>query len=218
MGVIKRGNSKYWYIQFQFHGKTYIRSSHTMDKRAAEQMEREWRSKLHAQTFLGMKERITLREALDKYQQSKIGTSGHRNIKGHILVLHRMLSTDKYIDEVTSGDLERLKHIRAADGIAATTLRNMFNVLRGAWKYVRRMGYQVDELVFPEVKLPKYRLRYLSFEEEKRLLHELNPRREGKGVKPYELRSASIKKAQQDAYDLVILLLDTGARYSEIAV
>lgn len=36
MSVLKRGNSPYWYIQFQFNGKTYIKSSKTTDKRVAE--------------------------------------------------------------------------------------------------------------------------------------------------------------------------------------
>jgi hypothetical protein len=60
MGVIKRGNSRHWYIQFQMNGRTYIRSSRTTNKKAAEQMEIDWRAKLHAQQFLGQKERIRL--------------------------------------------------------------------------------------------------------------------------------------------------------------
>ena len=47
MSVIKRGNSKNWYIQFQFKGKTYVKSSRTTDKRVAERMEREWKVKIH---------------------------------------------------------------------------------------------------------------------------------------------------------------------------
>lgn len=217
MGVIKRDNSKYWYIQFQFHGKTYIRSSHTTDKRAAEQMERDWRSKLHAQAFLGMKERITLREALDQYQQTKAGTPNHRNILNHVQVFNRMLRSNRYLDELTSEDLERLRRDRMLEGVGPAMLKHMFNALRGTWKYARKMGYQVSDLLYPEIKLPKYRLRYLSADEEKRLLYELNPYREAKFMQRYENRPPQVKKAQHDAYDLIVVLLDTGARYSEIA-
>jgi len=38
-----------------------------------------------------------------------------------------------------------------------------------------------------------------------------------KRLKPFELRDPELKRTMQDAYDLVILLLDTGARYSEVA-
>ena len=58
---------------------------------------------------------------------------------------------------------------------------------------------------------------YLSVEEERRLVEELDPRREGFAITPYEERSPDVKRFQQDAYDLVILLLDTGARYGEIS-
>ena len=43
MSILKRGRSKFWYIQFQFKGKTYVRFSQTTDKKAAEQIEREMR-------------------------------------------------------------------------------------------------------------------------------------------------------------------------------
>jgi integrase len=67
------------------------------------------------------------------------------------------------------------------------------------------------------VKIPKVPLRYLTAQEESRLLKELAPDREGSGLKPMAERSDELKRMMQDAYDLVILLLDTGARYSEIA-
>jgi integrase len=41
--------------------------------------------------------------------------------------------------------------------------------------------------------------------------------RHGAGLPPVEKRSEEMQRALQDAYDLVVLLLDTGARYSEIA-
>jgi len=70
MSVIKRGNSKFWYIQFQLNGKTFIRSARTTSKKAAEQMEAEWRTALHANRFLGEKERITVRNAFKQFCES----------------------------------------------------------------------------------------------------------------------------------------------------
>lgn len=217
MSVLKRGNSKYWYIQFQFRGKTYIRSAKTTDKRAAEQMERDWRRQLHSQEYLGQKERISIRDALEQFCESKKGTPNYTNLSINSRYLNKVFRTHRYLDEVTSEDLERLKHKRFKDGYSAGTLKHTFNLFRGAWKYARRMGYQVSDFEFPEVKLPKYRLRYLSVEEEKQLLKELEPKREASGLKPYEQRPEKMKRDMQDNYDLVVILLDTGARYAEIA-
>jgi len=79
------------------------------------------------------------------------------------------------------------------------------------------MGYQTSELTFPVLKLPKHRLRYLTIEEEQRLLSELNPKREVCGLPEYNKRTGVIRRSMEDNYDLVVMLLDTGARYSEIA-
>jgi integrase len=217
MGVVKRGNSKFWYIQFQLRGKTVIKSTRTTDKRAAEQMEREMRRQLHAVEYLGQKERITIHQALETFCEARKGTANHKNVVAQTRVLDRLLKTTRYLDELTSEDLERLKRDRFREGTGPATLKHTLNLIRGAWKYAQRMGYQVGELQFPQVKTPKSRLPYLSVAEEKALLRELDPKREGKRLQPYGERSDEMKRNQQDAYDLVVLLLDTGARYSEIA-
>ena len=217
MSVLKRGNSKNWYIQFQFNGKTYIRSSRSTDKRLADQMEREWRRQLHAQAFLGQKERIVVRDILDQFIDSKKGTPNHRNLTIHRKTLIRLFGVDRFLDEITTKDIERLKRDRYQEGISTATILHTFNLIRGMWKYGKSMGYQVSDIQFPELKLPKHRLRYLTIDEEKRLLHELDPKREGTGLKPYNDRLDIMKRAMQDSYDIVVILLDTGARYSEIS-
>lgn len=217
MSVMKRGNSRYWYIQFQMNGKTYIRSSRTTNKKLAEQMETEWKAKLHAQEFLGRKDRITVRAAIDQFCDSKKGTAAYMGLLSTAKTVGRLLPIHKAIDELNSHDLERFKRDRMEAGVSPQTIKHDFNLIRGAWKYSRKLGYQVNDLDFPQVKVPKTPLRYLSDEEEARLLRCLDPRREGSGLRPYHLRDDEMKRALQDAYDLVILLLDTGARYSEIA-
>lgn len=217
MSILKRGNSKNWYIQFQLNGKTYIRSSRTTDKKVAEQLERDWRRQLHAQQFLGSKEPIVVRDALDQFCESKKGTPNHVNLCIHARYLNKVFRTHRAMGDITSEDLEWLKQKRFEDGYSPATLKHTFNLFRGAWKRARRLGYQVSELEFPQVRLPKSRLRFLSVEEERRLLMELDPNREGFGLKPLEERTGLLKQQLQDNLDLVILLLDTGARYSEIA-
>lgn len=165
---MKRGNSKYWYIQFQLNGKTYIRSSRTSNKRAAEQMETEWKAKLHAQQFLGQKDRISLRDAFADFCESKKGTPNYPSLLANSRTADALLPMHKNIDELSAHDLERFKRDRLAQGVAPQTIKHGFNLIRGAWKYARKLGYQVGELDFPEIKLPKNPLRYLSDEEEAR--------------------------------------------------
>jgi len=217
MSVLKRGNSKYWYIQFQLQGKTYIRSSKTIDHRIAERMESEWRTQLHAQQYMGQKERIHLSTAIAQFCESKKGTPNYTNHISHARGISNYFSKGKFLDEITMQDLERIKRERLQNGISPQTVKHLFGTIRGTWKFARRMGYRVSELEIPQISSPKHRLRYLSKDEETRLLHELDPQREGKGLKPFNERTDELKRTMQDAYDLVILLLDTGARYSEMA-
>jgi integrase len=217
MSVLKRSNSKCWYIQFQLNGKTYIRSSRTTNKKLAEQMETDWKSKLHAQQFMGMKDRISIREAMEQFSESRRGTPHHPTLLANAKSVFRLIPCHKPIDELSAHDLERYKRDRIAEGVSPQTIKHGLNLIRGAWKYARKLGYQVNDLEFPQIKLAKTPLRYLSDEEEKRFLANLDPKREGTGLRPYPERDAETKRCLQDAYDLVILLLDTGARYSEIA-
>lgn len=217
MSVMKRGNSRYWYIQFQMNGKTYIRSSRTTNKKLAEQMEIDWKSKLHAQQYLGQKDSISTRDAILQFVESKKGTPAYRTLISTAKVVSRFVPVHKNIDELSAHDLERFKRDRMAAGITPQTIKHGLNLIRGAWKYAKKLGYRVNDLEFPQVKIPKSPLRYLTDEEESRLLVYLDPVREGTGLKAYSERDEEMKRNLQDAYDLVILLLDTGARYSEIA-
>lgn len=217
MSIVKRNNSKYWYMQFQLNGESYIRSTRTTNKKTAEQMEVELKAKLHSQLYLGRKQRITLADAFQQYKLSKNGIASYGNLIAHETVLFRLLPMKKHMDELTSHDLERFKQNRIAEGVGSEIIKYGLLLINGTWKFAQKLGYQVSTLEFPTVKIPKVTLRYLTQQEEIRLLNELAPDREGAGLKPMAERSEELKRMMQDAFDLVVLLLDTGARYSEIA-
>ena len=217
MSVIKRGNSKYWYIQFRLNGNTYVKSTRTDNRRAAEQMERDWKADLHAQAFLGKRERIRLWEAINHFCDSRKSTPNHRNLMIQYRHIQRYLKLNRYLDELTSSDLDMIRRERLKEGAHPQSLTHTFNLLRGTWKFAKGLGYQVSDLVFPAVKVPKHRLRYLSVDEEKRLLKELDPKRDIDKIAPYGKRNPQMQRELQDAYDLIVILLDTGARHTEIA-
>lgn len=95
MSIVKRGNSKYWYMQFQFNGEMYIRSTRTTNKKTAEQMEVEWKAQLHAQQYRGRKPRISLADAFQQYKVAKKGIASYANLLAHEAVLFRLLPVKK---------------------------------------------------------------------------------------------------------------------------
>ncbi len=79
MTLVRRANSKHWYVQFQLKHQTVIRSTRTTDKRTAERVAAKIRAEAHERIVLGKKKQITLGEALQRFIQTKAGTPNHRN-------------------------------------------------------------------------------------------------------------------------------------------
>ena len=160
MSIVKRGNSKYWYMSYQFNGQQFIRSTKTTNKKPADQMEIEWKAKIHSQQYQGRKQRITLADAFTVYKASKQGIASYSNLVSHETVLARLLPMKKHMDELTSHDLERFKQKRIAEGVGAEIIKYGLLLIKGTWKFSQKLGYQVSELEFPSVKIPKVALRY----------------------------------------------------------
>lgn len=217
MSVFKRNGIGNYYIQFNHNGKTYCKSSKTSNKRTAERMERDWRDEIHRIEELGERPRITLKDALNGYVQSKANTGSSVYAKNNLPAIESKMDTSVFIDELRDWDLNKFKSSREADGMAPQTIKHNLQAIRSAIAWAKDHGYQIKPLTFPKVKLNKHRLRYLSHDEEARLLADLDPKRKRPYRPDYEFRPAAENRMYQDNFDLVVLLLDTGARYSEIA-
>ena len=109
MSVLKRGGSQFWYVQFQYNGRTYIKSSKSTDRKIAEVLEANWKKQLMTQQVLGIRNRLLLVDAFDLYMEAKRGLPSFRNIVRYVKTLNQFLTHRRHIDEVTTGDLERLK-------------------------------------------------------------------------------------------------------------
>lgn len=202
-------------------------------KAQAQQVEAEHIRRALDRQQLGVKDEITLREACCRLLVQSRHLASYDNLKSR---LGKMVGL-KFIDgpanglswepnedpaefhldpemafhTLTTGDVERFRSARLAEGkkpAAVNTqvsgISNMINKARDIW--------QVRAPV--DVKINRYptqpKLRYLTTEEERRLLKELDPHSRPTSILQH-------RKHYQDQYDLTIFLLDTGARYSEVA-
>ncbi len=217
MSVFKRNGKGNYYIQFNYRGKTYVKSSRTTNKRSAERMEREWRNQIHAVSELGERERITLKDALIGFEESRVDTGSERYARHGAKLLNEKFPTHLFLDEIQSWHLNKFKSQREKEGCAAQTIKHNFQVIRSSYQWAKDNGFMVKDIEYPKLKIDNKRLRFLSLEEEKRLLAELEPGINFPNRPKYEDRPPKENQMRQDNYDLVILLLDTGARYGEIA-
>ena len=88
---------------------------------------------------------------------------------------------------------------------------------------MKKLGYLTPNLDVREikkdndVKVSKGRIRYLTLEEENKLLHELHPDTVVLGLASPRKQTAEKKRNRQDAYDFTLMLLDFGGRHSELS-
>lgn len=231
MALHKRENSSNWYYQFQFKNKKYVGSTSTANKTKALQVEREIRNKVHGEVFLGQAEEITLQHAVLKYLETRKQFSYYRGMES---ISRKMfgskrnpktlkdyscygLPSDIMAHELQTKDIERLVARRKAEGDKPATIKHEVGLISSTLREMQKLGYKVArDIVFPQLKT-SYRLRYLDASDEAALLSELDPQSTRNGVKSLEERTPEMRRNVQDNYDLVIMLLDTGCRYSEVA-
>ena len=215
MSISKRPGSPFWYIQFQYNGKSYIKSSKTTDKKLAAKLETQWRSELIQQQQFGFIPTLSLIEAFQSYSASKQHLACAYYVRLWSDRAIEFWSKKDYIHEISSLEIERFNAYLANAGYKPQTIVHALNQVGGAIKFAKKMGYKVQEVELPSIKLPRGRLRYLSVEEEQRLLQVLEPTASPKWMS--EFTAPEIKREMQDLYDIVILLIDTGARHTEIS-
>ena len=231
MGLHKRENSSNWYYAFQAQNKKYVGSTGTANKTKALQVEREMRNKIHSETYLGEAEEISLREAVSKYLEPRKQYSYYRGMES---ISRKMFGSKRdpktkkenpcyglpatlFLHEIQTKHIERLVAKRKAEGDKPATIKHEIGLISSTLREMQRLGYKTNrDVVFPQLKT-SYRLRYLDSNDEAALLRELDPHTVRSGVKTLEARTPEMQRNIQDNYDLVIMLLDTGCRYSEAA-
>jgi integrase len=216
MSLIRLKNNT-WQIRFQFEGKKFQKSTGTKNRAKALEIERKWRQDLLDQKHLGNPEQISLYDALDMFADSKIEMKTHKDILSKIRTV-KVYFDNIPLHELSTKCVELFALKRKREGKAAQTIEHNIIQLRGAWLYAQKMGYQVSSIIFPKLKIRNQRIRSLTKEEEVNLLSELEPR----NPKYYSKLTPSTERLQLlnqrvDNYDLVLLLMLLGARYSEIA-
>ncbi|MGZ8161407.1 MAG: tyrosine-type recombinase/integrase [Methylobacter sp.] len=235
MTLLKRTNTQNWYYQFQIKGKKYFGSTGTPKKTLAAKIEAKKRDEAFTNQILGECLPITLTDALESYKQSRVNSASYKNLltysnklmgfkldpkTGDKIKVAAIGKSDLFLHDITNKHINILVASRKIENIAHWTIKHELQTLRSSIQLAQELGYKVNtEINWPskELKTKKGRLRFLTQDEEQRLLTELDPNRHDKGMVPPAERTPEMKKHQQDNFDLVVSLLDTGMRYDEMA-
>jgi integrase len=223
-------------MSFMVNGKSIFRSTKTSNKAQAQKIENETRKKMIDESHFEKLETVTLKKIIDEYLKTREGTKGlikdkvyARKTLGHKMCpktrkLSKVFgfSGDMPFHDLKTRDLFKLWMARKSEGMKPATFIHELLFFNGLIKIAKNLGYQTPNINIQEFKKEhkirpgKGKLRYLAVEEEAMLLKELHPDTPVKGLSFPEHLTLPARRARQDVYDLTVLLLDTGARHSEI--
>lgn len=200
-GVYKQKGSKYYQIRI-FHDGKLIKtvSSRTSNKKLALEQMKKLDEEYLRESKLDEGKATTLNDALDLYLRSKTDTRNYPNYATFVKYIKERYDTSMSLTDVSTATVN--KWVLERKGKPATK-KHFTNMIRGMLKVAKAHGYKTQVVDFPTHKVPRGKLRYLTTLEEKRLLKELQP------------TNKRFCKEQQDNYDFVLFLLDTGCRHGE---
>lgn len=233
MTVVKHKGSDYWYMCFQLNGKKVFKSTKTMNKVLARQLEAKERERMVKEATLGRElEQINLLDAYDMNLKAKAGMPYHKvlgSIRNPILFGTKRCNKTKkqvkvycmdktmWLHHLRAADMNRLVEARRREGYAEATIKQHVMAIASAWKHCKNLGYLVDDaMAFPSFKKTREEPMYLTADEERRLLESIDPTRYVKGYGYYGSRHPQRQQRLQDQYDFVVCLLDLGGRYHEV--
>jgi len=127
MAVTKREGSKYYYIQFQYDGRIYIKSSKTTDKLLAQKLESQWRMQLIEHHQLGIKAPLEIPKAFQLYSNSKTDIGSHKRTVGYCSLSHLHLRGQTRLKRLTSKKKWLISH---SSGVSAHATNRRVNQVR----------------------------------------------------------------------------------------
>lgn len=173
MALSKRGNT--WWISFTTpNGQRIRRSAKTAIKKAAQEYHDTLKAKYWREKHLKEKPRVKWQAAVERWLLEK--QDEKKSIDSDVFALrwcHNHLY-DLYLDEIDRDVLDKLTHIRKAEGVANSTVNRLLEVLRALLRRAEREWEWLDRA--PHVRMlkePKRRVRWLTRDDAQRLLSEL---------------------------------------------
>lgn len=211
MRLTKRSNSPNWFLEVQYKNKKYVRSTQTDHKPTAKKIAEDLYRQIQLESINGRVKHISFKQAAERYFKPRMDSPSASGLKGTMNAVLKIIDGNIQLSELTTKHLYDFVEYRKSEGRKPQTIKHGVQFISAVMKQAKREGYSIADVEVPSISVKATRLRYLSIEEEQRLLKELDPNRIEYDV------PAQIKRNLEDNYDLVVILLDTGARYGEIS-
>lgn len=202
-------NGKYWYVQYRDeHGRLRNRSSKSVKKSDARELEIEILAKIRStknRQERGHFEHIKFYAALDEFESTHKQSGA---FKTFITAKNRFkeLLPDRNLDDFNSRELFRWVEAERERGISDATIRLWSRQFSKVVNWAKKMGYFIPSYSFPEFHIKEKPIRFLTEDEEQRILDEFDTT---------ELTDSKHITARKSARVLFLVMLESGARVGE---
>lgn len=211
MALSQRTKGGNWYWRETIKGIEFMESTGTTKKPLA----KEWAAKRHEEAYRNIeleghkRKPLTVKVLIEKYLASVQGKTTYRNIELNLSKFSK--HNDTLVKNLSRDDIQAVVNAERAKGNGEGTIALMSRY----WNTCVNFGIEQELFAkapkLPTVKKPPPKKRHLTEQEEDALLKALDPTERTRGWNPQRGYD------KQNNYDLVICLLETGARYNEIA-
>ena len=226
--LYSRPNSPYWYYKVPVldddgHVISYERgSTKRTDKAEARMVAQAIAKKIKDRDQLGIRESGTIADAAELYINELEATNAPSVKDAHTFVgkMYSRARGSEPISRLNKHWLAKVKAERLQADLSPSYINNELNFWITVFMKARDDYNMAVDLSanFKKLKLPvNQKTRYLMGDEEERLLAELHPERDIKGQPGFGDRHRETQQKLQDQYDLAVILIDTGVRYTEAA-
>lgn len=189
-------------------GHPFFKSTKTDDLKLAEQMAAIWEADAIREVVVKGARPVNLHSVIKSYLDARKGKGGHASAVTHLN--HFLALPNVKFSEITEQQVLAVIDKRRQAGIGHNTLAVTCSYWNALVNYAERQKWSTGCKI-ERIEPVKTRIRYLSDQEERDLLAAIDPNAKFPG------RCTRTVRARQDNCDLLICLLDTGARYGEIA-
>lgn len=202
MSVERRGKKGVYYMKFEIHGKRIYRSTGMYSRKDAEQVELQERVRMEKEFRFPEDEhpvKMLLSEAIERtYKEKWVKNSDGVQSYNRTIRIPQLIG-DRIVSKLNNDDITALINKLKDEGLEDSTVNRYSTYLRTVLNLCLKKWGAISKL--PYIKLlqePEGRLRIVSNEEEAKL------------VRQFKLQG------YPDMVDLLIVLIDTGARLGNI--
>lgn len=190
------------------NGHPMFRSTKTGDLKTAEQLATLWEAEALRSIVLQGEKPMNLHAVIKAFLEARRGSGGYANACVHLR--HFQALPNVRMSDLRYEDVMAVIDKRRNEGASNNTLVVTVSYWNALVNFASERNWSTA-VKLPRIPVEKTRMRFITSEEEAALFAAIDP------TAKYPGKCERTDRARQDNWDLLVCLLDTGARYREIA-